>query len=254
MKLDLIKFKGSASTPNGRLPDQGTIVLSGKTNSGKSTQVRDILLKKRDVFRYAYCISETESVNKTFSNHIPKNLIDKEYNERKLEKVFAFQKKTWVKSKKTSRMVLIMDDCMSDKKFLTHKIIRKLFLEGRHYGILFLLCTQYFMDIPKGLRSNTEFVSFSSENNLETRRTMYKHFFGFFPNFRDFDNTFKKHTIDYRVVYIKPAGKSYEIRDNMFYYKSKSYNRQGEYKHEFRIGSPSIWSKCKEKRHDAEYS
>ena len=40
----------------------------------------------------------------------------------------------------------------------------------------------------------------------------------------------------------------------MYYYKSKSYNRQGEYKHEFRIGSPDIWAKCKEKRKDAEYS
>ena len=118
-------------------------------------------------------------------------MIDYEYKESKLEKVLAFQKKNWVKSGKQSRMVLVMDDCMSDKKFLNHKIIRKLVLEGRHYGILFLLCTQYFMDIPKALRSNVEFVSFGSENNLETRRTMYKNFFGFFPSFREFDNTFK---------------------------------------------------------------
>ena len=68
MKLDSIKFRGSKTNPKalGRLPDQGTIVLSGKTNSGKSTQVRDILKAKQDIFSYAFCISETESVNRTF--------------------------------------------------------------------------------------------------------------------------------------------------------------------------------------------
>lgn len=255
MKLDKIKFKGilDNSKAEGRIPNQGTVIFSGKTNSGKSTQLRDVLKEKADIFDYAYCISETETINKCFSNHIPKNLIDREYKQSKLEKVVEFQRKNWIKSDKKSRMVLIMDDCMSDKKFLYHKVIRKLFLEARHYGILFLLCTQYFMDVPKGLRANVEYVSFGPDNNIETRKNMYKTFFGFFPTFKEFDTIFKKYTSNYSVIFIKPAGRSYEIKDNMYFYKSKSYNRHGEYKHEFRIGSPAIWAKCKERRRRQDY-
>lgn len=256
MKLDKIKFSHPMNIKNqkDKIPNQGTILFTGKTNSGKSTQVLDVLMKKQHIFSYAYVISETECVNKTFSNHIPKNLIDNSYSESRLNQIFEFQKKVWVDSKETARMVIVMDDCMSDKKFLSHVLIRKLFQQARHYGILFLLCTQYFMDIPKGLRSNVEFVSFGSENNIETRKTLYKTFFGFFTSFREFDSTYKKYTSDYSVIFIKPASKSYVIKDNMYYYKSNSFNRQGEYKHEFRIGSPEIWAKCKEKRGKKIYS
>lgn len=248
IKLNELKLKSRKGKPlPGMLPNQGTIVLSGKTNSGKSTLVRDILLKKRDMFSYGYCISETEFVNKTYSNHIPRNLIDDTYKESKLSNVVEFQKKNWLKSNKTSRMVLIMDDCMSDKSFLKDKSLRKLFLECRHYGILFILCTQYFMDVPKSLRQQCEYISFGAENNIETRRIFYKQFFGFFPNFRDFDEVFKKYTSNFCVIFIKGSGGSYEIKENMFYYKSKSIDRNDNYKYEFRIGSPSIWTKCHNK-------
>lgn len=257
MKLDKIKFKCALSASKnviGRLPNQGTIVLSGKTNSGKSTQARDILKDKRDMFASCYAISETEHLNKTFGNHMPKNLIDKNFSESKMEKVVNFQAKLWLKSKGTARMVILMDDCMSDKKFLSTPILRRLFQQSRHYGILFIICTQYYMDIPKGLRSQVEYVSFGSENNVEIRRTMYKHLFGFFPNFREFDAVYKKYTSDFNVIFIKGNGKSYEIKENMFFYKSKSYDKQGEYKHEFVIGGPSIWAKCREKRKGTEYT
>lgn len=243
MKLETISFKSSKHKNQlGCIPDKGTIILSGKTNSGKSTILRDILRKKQDVFHYAYCVSETEAVNCNFQRHIPLKLIDYEYNSRKMEKVLEYHKRNFMKTSGKARMAIIMDDCMSDTSFLKDKAVRKLFLESRHFNILFILCTQYFIDIPRGLRSNVQWVSFSSDNNIESRRIIYKQFFGFFPTFREFDNVFKKYTTDYSVIFIQPSSASYEVKENAFWYRSNSVSSNGNYKHEFHIGVPSIWN------------
>ena len=56
------------------------------------------------------------------------------------------------------RAFLIMDDCLHDNKWTKDKMMRLLFMNGRHWKIMTVITMQYPLGIPPVLRTNIDYV------------------------------------------------------------------------------------------------
>ena len=56
------------------------------------------------------------------------------------------------------RAFLVLDDCLYDNTWTKDKNVRSLFMNGRHFKILFIITMQYALGIPPNLRTNIDYV------------------------------------------------------------------------------------------------
>ena len=168
MSLQLKKFNMNM------IKDDSVVVMIGKRNTGKSFLTKDLLFYHQDL-PAGTVISPTENANKFYSDIVPPIFIHDEY-EAKITQEFIKRQKS-LKKRITlgekdidNRAFLIMDDCLYDNDWKKDKVIREIFMNGRHWGIFFLLLMQYAIGIPPNLRSNIDWVFLLRENNIQNRK------------------------------------------------------------------------------------
>ena len=128
-------------------PDENkgpVVVLIGRRDTGKSFLVRDLLYYHQDI-PIGTVISGTEAGNGFYSEHVPKLFIHDEYNSVIIENILKRQKtvlKQLKKSQQTGKNALmdprtfcILDDCLFDATWTKDKLMRLLFMNGRHWKI-----------------------------------------------------------------------------------------------------------------------
>jgi hypothetical protein len=241
--LRLTKFDMS------RIADDSTVLFIGKRNTGKSFLIKDLLWNKRHI-PIGTVISGTEGANAFYSKLVPSLFIHEEFNPSiitsvlKRQQILTKQMMKEVDAKGASsidrRTFVIMDDCMYDNKWVSDKWIRSLFMNGRHYGILYILALQYVMGIPPVLRGNVDYVFILRENMVSNRKRIYEQFAGIFPTFDFFCQIMDQCTENYECLVIHNGSKSNKLEDAVFWYKAASALP------EFRIGSKEFWIKSAE--------
>ena len=142
MDLKITKFDMSS------MKDDKVIVLIGKRETGKSVLVKDLLFYQKDI-PIGTVISATESANCFYGNIIPPLFIHDEYTPDVINNVLKRQKIVIQKMKKEfaekgnsnidPRAFLILDDCLYDSSWTKSKHVRSLFMNGRHYKIMFII-------------------------------------------------------------------------------------------------------------------
>ena len=221
-----------------RLKYDSVVVLLGKRNTGKSFLTKDILYGHRDI-PLGTIISPTENANQFFTPLCPNFFIHDEYTPNLIERVVKRQKKAvdqWQKDKSVDpRAFLVFDDCMYENSWKKDKNVRLLFMNGRHYKMLFLITMQFPLGMPPILRSNVDFVFILRENFISNRKRIYEHWAGMFPDFKMFCSVMDQCTENYECLVIDNSVKSNKIEDLVFWYKAD--------KHEdFRLGSQVFWN------------
>lgn len=226
------------------MPDDSVVVFIGKRCTGKSILVKDLLYHKQDI-PVATVVSATEGANKFYSEIVPKPFIHKEYDEGIVERVLERQKRV-VKdiqretretgdSDIDARAALLLDDCMYDSKWTRSKHIRSVFMNGRHYKLLFLLTMQYCLGIPPNLRTNVDYVFILRESIYANRKRLYDAFAGMFRTFDQFSRVMDACTEDYHCLVLHNNAKSNRVEDQVFWYKASMHKG-------FRFGHPSFWA------------
>jgi hypothetical protein len=216
-------------------------VFIGKRGTGKSSLVTDILYHKRKI-PMGVVMSGTEESNEHYKSFIPDTFIYGDYEPDVIERVINRQRDIVKKLKSTSSVAdsinnsvfMLLDDCMYDNKWTRDKNIRGIFMNGRHWKILFMITMQYCMDLPPSLRANIDYVFILRENIIQNREKLYKHFFGIFPTFDSFNEVMNQCTENYECLVLDNTSKSNKIEDVVFWYKAKP-----ELK--FKMGSPELW-------------
>ena len=175
---------------------------------------------------------------------MPSLFIHEEYSPELIERVLKKQKmdirqmkidyKTKGRTNVTPEAFLILDDCLYDQSWVRDPNIRSLFMNGRHFKIMFMITMQFALGIPPNLRTNIDYVFILRENILSNRKRIYEHYAGMFPNFEMFCQIMDQCTEDYNCLVINNNAKSNDIRDQVFWYKAESHP-------DFRIGSPEFW-------------
>tara|TARA_B100000575_G_C23140054_1_gene663213 strand:+ start:895 stop:1716 length:822 start_codon:yes stop_codon:yes gene_type:complete len=219
------------------------VILIGKRNTGKSFLCKDLLYYKRDI-PIGTVISATEGANKFYGTMMPSLFIHEEFRPEIVENLVKRQKivvrkiqeqnDSYGKSNIDPWAYLIMDDLMYDTSWVKDKTIRQLFMNGRHYKLLFMITMQYSLGIPPALRSNVDYVFILRENIVSNRKRLYEHYAGMFPTFEIFCQVMDQCTSNFECLVIDNTTKSNKIEDMVYWYKADKHP-------EFKLGAPEFW-------------
>jgi len=242
MTLNIKKFDITSIT------DDSVIVFLGKRRTGKSFLVKDLLYYHRDI-PIGTIISATEIANTFYGDIVPPVFIHDEYTQHLIHNVCMRQKIIKKKIDKVvlrtgscnidKRTLLIMDDCLYDNSWVYDKNILQLFLNGRHWGVLFMLTMQHPLGIPPCLRTNIDYVFILRDNNIKNRKKIYENYASMFPTFEVFQSVMDQCTENYECLVIQINSESNKLQDQVFWYKASEHQ-------DFRIGAPEFWNAHKD--------
>ena len=247
MTLELKKFdmRSISFKPN---ENKGpVIVLIGKRDTGKSFLVRDLLFYQQEI-PIGTVISGTEEGNGFYGKMVPKLFVHNEYNTAIIENILKRQRTVLKQIKKEMeaykrstidpRAFVILDDCLYDNTWSRDKMMRLLFMNGRHWKVMLVITMQYPLGIPPTLRTNIDYVFILRENYIANRRRIYENYAGMFPTFESFSQVMDQCTENYECLVINNNVKSNKLQDQVFWYKADSHN-------DFRLGSKEFWELSK---------
>tara|TARA_B110000261_G_C13083997_1_gene357034 strand:- start:1008 stop:1841 length:834 start_codon:yes stop_codon:yes gene_type:complete len=254
MTLELKKFdmkKIAFTKDESKAP---VIVLIGKRNTGKSFLIRDLLFHHTSI-PAGSVISATEIVNGFYADIIPKVFIHLEFNSSIIDKVLQRQKALVKKinkqievNKKSSidaRTFVILDDCLYDNTWSRDKLMRLLFMNGRHWKVMLIITMQYPLGVPPVLRSNIDYVFILREPNIQNRKRIYDNYAGMFATFESFCQVMDQCTENYECLIIDNNITSNKLQDQIFWYKAQA---RGAYK----LCSKEYWDMSKDLGSDDE--
>jgi hypothetical protein len=247
MTLELRKFdmKSISFKPN---ENKGpVVVLIGKRDTGKSFLVRDLLFYQQEI-PIGTVISGTEEGNGFYASMVPKLFVHNEYNTAIIENILKRQRtvlkqikkemETYKRSTIDPRAFVILDDCLYDATWTRDKMMRLLFMNGRHWKVMLVITMQYPLGIPPTLRTNIDYVFILRENYIANRKRIYENYAGMFPTFESFCQVMDQCTENYECLVINNNSKSNKLHDQVFWYKADSHG-------EFRLGSKEFWELSK---------
>tara|TARA_B100000475_G_scaffold96469_1_gene69952 strand:+ start:1310 stop:2152 length:843 start_codon:yes stop_codon:yes gene_type:complete len=255
MTLELRKFDMSKIKFNANENAGPVVVLIGRRDTGKSFLVRDLLFHQQDI-PIGTVISGTEAGNGFYSEHIPKLFIHEEYNSAIIENILKRQKAVLKNMKKERlmnstrntndpRTFCILDDCLYDATWTKDKLMRALFMNGRHWKIMLCITMQYPLGIPPNLRTNIDYVFILREPYIANRKRIWENYAGMFPTFESFCQVMDQCTENYECLVIDNNAKSNQLRDQIFWYKAESHPP-------FKLGSKEFWDFSKDLDSDDE--
>jgi hypothetical protein len=245
--LELKKFdmKNISFKPN---ESKGpVVVLIGRRDTGKSFLVRDLLYYHQEI-PIGTVISGTEEGNGFYGKMVPKLFIHNEYNTAIIENILKRQKtvlkqikkeiETYKRSTIDPRAFVILDDCLYDDTWSRDKMMRLLFMNGRHWKIMLIITMQYPLGVPPVLRTNIDYVFILREPYIANRRRIYDNYAGMFPTFESFCQVMDQCTENYECLVINNNSKSNKLQDQVFWYKADNHN-------DFKLGSKEFWELSK---------
>jgi len=234
MTLELRKFdmKSISFKPN---ENKGpVVVLIGKRDTGKSFLVRDLLFYQQEI-PIGTVISGTEEGNGFYASMVPKLFVHNEYNTAIIENILKRQRTVLKQVKKEMETY---KRSTIDPTWTRDKMMRLLFMNGRHWKVMLVITMQYPLGIPPTLRTNIDYVFILRENYIANRKRIYENYAGMFPTFESFCQVMDQCTENYECLVINNNSKSNKLHDQVFWYKADSHG-------EFRLGSKEFWELSK---------
>jgi hypothetical protein len=248
MNLELKRFdmKNISFKPN---ESKGpVVVLIGRRDTGKSFLVRDLLYYHQDI-PIGTVISGTEEGNGFYGKLVPKLFIHNEYNTAIIENILKRQRgvlkqikremEQFKRSTIDPRTFVILDDCLYDNSWARDKMMRLLFMNGRHWKVMLLITMQYPLGIPPTLRTNIDYVFILREPYIANRKRIYENYAGMFPTLESFCQVMDQCTENFECLVINNNAKSNKLQDQVFWYKADAHN-------DFRLGSKEFWELSKQ--------
>ena len=237
-KFDMRRISFKADESKGPV-----VVLIGRRDTGKSFLVRDLLFYHQDI-PIGTVISSTEAGNAFYSQHVPKLFIHEEYNLMIIDNILKRQKQVLkqiqndiVSHKRSSidgRTFVILDDCLYDQSWTRDKLMRMMFMNGRHWKIMLIITMQYPLGIPPNLRTNIDYVFILREPYISNRKRIYDNYAGMLPTFEAFCQIMDQCTENYECLVINNNAQSNRLQDQIFWYKAEPHKN-------FQLGSKEFW-------------
>ena len=238
-------------------------IFIGGSGTGKSSLLTAVLYHNRDIPAGIVC-SGTEFGDPHFGKFIPDIFIYNDFAPEKIEDLIEIQqrrkkalesiesnieycrrnrrhedmKALELRHKKevaAMRKFVVIDDCMYKSGITRSPTMRKLFMNGRHFGILVLLTVQYAISIDISLRGNAGYIFICREPIVNYRRKIYDNFVGMLPSFAIFERVMNATTQNYECLVVDRTTKSTRPEDGIFWFKAQP-------SYDFRIGNERLWA------------
>jgi hypothetical protein len=254
MTLELRRFDMKSITFR---PDENkgpVIVFIGRRDTGKSYLVRDLLFHQQDI-PIGTVISGTEAGNGFYSKLVPKLFIHHQYSPVLIDNVLRRQKMVLKQMERDQlagkrnttdpRSFVILDDCLYDNSWARDKLMRTLFLNGRHWKVMLVITMQYPLGIPPTLRTNVDYVFILRENYITNRKRIWENYASMFPTFESFCSVMDQTTENYECLVIDNNTKSNRLQDQVFWYRASDHG-------DFRLGSKQFWALSQQMTDDSD--
>lgn len=259
MSLNLSKFDMKNIQFDPKKSHGPVIVLIGRRDTGKSFLVKDLLYNIGQDIPFGTVISGTEAGNGFYGELVPKILIYHEYDtsivdtilerQQTVIKAINAENTTYGRSEIDGRTFLILDDCLYDNKWSRDKIMKMLFMNGRHWKIMLIITMQYPLGVPPNLRTNIDYTFILREPYLRNKKIIYENYAGMFPTFDSFCQIMDACTENYECLVISNNAKSNKLVDQIFWYKARDNGK-------FKLCLQEFWDKSKnymEKQREKEW-
>ena len=248
MNLELKKFDMKNISFKSTENAGPVIVLIGRRDTGKSFLVRDLLYYHQDI-PIGTVISGTEAGNGFYGQIVPKLFIHEEYNTAIIENILKRQKivvkqikremEAYGRTSIDPRAFVILDDCLYDNSWAREKLMRLLFMNGRHWKIMLVITMQYPLGVPPNLRTNIDYTFILREPYINNRKRIYENYAGMFPTFESFCQVMDQCTENFECLVIANNARSNKLEDQIFWYKANNHGR-------FKLGSKEFWELSKD--------
>lgn len=232
MKLQIRRFDPAS------IKEHRIMLFVAKRGGGKTTALRDILHHIGPRFHAGVAMCPTEEGLAFFRSIMPKQWVYSDFSESTIAKMMELQSENLAKGKEVS-LFLILDDCLYAKNLFKSTVVRKLFMNGRHYKITVLLTAQYLTDLTPDLRSNVDVVMSFREPIIANKQRLWRFFYGCFHKFDDFVRTHDKCTDNFGALVLDNTGSSNCVADSCFWYHASPKHR------DIRLGKSSYVSLAK---------
>jgi hypothetical protein len=113
---------------------------------------------------------------------------------------------------------IIFDDLSSDKSVMGSKALKELFSQGRHNEITTIVLCQYFMDLPKSLRTNIDYVILLADKSPANRKSIREQFVSCVKP-AQFDRIYSQCTEDFGALVLNNKSKTNEPSDFFSFFR-----------------------------------
>ena len=220
------------------IPDGGVVAVLGRRGTGKTTIVLNIMREKRRIPDGIGCSGSEES-NSNLAKFMPPSYIYTDYNRDAIERAVS---RARLQNRERERhglpkkyTFIIIDDCACDDAFTKDKTIKRILMNGRHYGIFFIFTMQYPLLVKPDLRSQIDYVFMCRDPIASNRRRLWESYAGVIPTLAQFNEVMDAVCQDYRCLVIAQNQTSNNVEDCVFHYKAKTNLPP------FRVGSNIYW-------------
>ncbi len=221
MEIKLNKFKMEMfKNKNSSVFRYNTILIIGDEPENKLKMIKEIL-KYHDDVKDGLIITDNDKSK--YLDLVSEELIETNYNQEFTQKFMEKQKilKKRIQSGEKdldNRRFLIMNDCFKDKSWQKDKIIREIFMNGRNWGVFYLMSIDKGISIPPNLRANIDFI-FIFKSEKSNKKNLYEDFAGMIPQFEMFNQIYNNCTKENECLVIFNCSPSPKMEDQIFWYK-----------------------------------
>lgn len=230
-----------------RIPDLGVVVFVGRSGSGKTVAMTDVLYHKRHTYSRVLVMTGSSDTAEHFSKFVPPILVHEGFDEARLDAVYRKQEMD-VAKKKCKPILIILDDLMYKSKTLEKsEVLNRIFMNGRHAQICMYISMQYCKSLGPQLRQQASYIFCAREKNPENRKRIYEGFNTVFANFTEFNIVMSACTQNREMMVLSNVfSDSDSIADNVFWYKAKVHRH-------FRVNSKSPMWKLNDHLYDHDH-
>ncbi len=144
-----------------KLP-MGCLII-GKSGSGKTQAMVNILTNDNllgDYFDMVYLFTDAKPDKELIKDlKLPKKNVITDFDEEKVKEIMDKAERTIQQNgfKESPKICMVMDDILSNQKFLKSKTATRLATANRHFNISYIFCSQYYKKIPAVIRTNSRY-------------------------------------------------------------------------------------------------
>lgn len=203
------------------MPDHARILLIGRSGSGKSVALRDLLSFISSRIDLCLLFSPTTESLEAFRKLAPPSCVHP--GGLKLDVVEAALKlnRELAERKKQREIMIVADDVSFDKQLLKSPVLRDIAMNGRPAKVGLAITLQYCMDVGPDIRTQFSHIICCADNIHANRRRIWNYFAGVVPTYREFDMLMKSCTQDHSCMVIDNSNPSATVETSIFHWKAR---------------------------------
>ncbi len=220
-----INYVGKGKYHGFQIDDNGRFLLEDGTVTHNTTLMENICYYRKHCYPVARIFIGTEAGYSKFCKIFHPLFVSNYYDEEQEKFHIVRQRKCEIENGKGytgNYAINILDDVSDDPRIYKTKILRGLFkLGSQHWNQLFMIGSQYAIDMPPDIRKATSFVAIFREPEEKERKKLYENFGGLAGSYEKFCDLMDQLTGDFTCLVFKKRTQSNEIEECIFWYKTK---------------------------------